>query len=394
MPIPLRSILAHTHSQLKAALTLLVRQSDLTGRDQKSMNGYEINIVLETENDARSVITKYESHKSVNGEYLEEIIPKLFDTSFSSSTKCFSLDSISRSANEIVLSCYGSKYPNVEIGELFLSVDISGQYAIKVKINYDGDGSAENFCIVNSEQCSLQKYLAFYRKNKIGYVSKSSKKKLPAKKSKPEKSESQIEKEALLKEKQDTLARALTDGTRNNEKTAIIRLLVRSKKKRELINNIFSPCLAEGNAIDYQQFCNRFDSSVNSEEYEVSWCYLKSITIKHHTWGQGPKDIIKYLSVIFEQGNYIYLGFRLDGIKDEEFDPSKYRVDLGVRQMTDLESLAVALSSIDGVSKASVKYRPTGKLGREYYVFYPDSGRSPHQVLGSVTEEYEWPMSW
>ena len=98
---------------------------------------------------------------------------------------------------------------------------------------------------------------------------------------------------------------------------------------------------------------------------------------------------------MFEQGSYIYLGFKIEGLKGEDmFDPDKYRVEMGVPQMTSLESLAVILAAINGVSKAMVKYRPSGKLGQEYYVFYPNYDSSPHQIIGSITKDYEWPMPW
>ena len=358
------------------------------------MNGYEVNILLETEGDARAVITKYESKKSAHGDYLEEIIPKLFDTSFSSDTKFFCLSSISRNINEIILSCYGSKYPEFKIDKIFYSLKISGPHAIKVKKIYDGDGPDENYCIVNSEKCSLQKYLAFYRKKKIGYVSKGSKKKSSATKLKSTRSEDTKAKEVIFTEQQEAVVRELGNVISENEKALIVRLLIRSKKSRTLVKDIFSPCLGADSDIDFDKFRSRFGSSVSSEEYEISWCYLKSITVKHHTWSQCPENIIKYLRTVFEQGNYIYLGFGLESLGEGGLDPSKYRVDMGVRQMTDLESLAVALSAIEGVSKAFVKYRPTGKLGKEYYAFYPYSGRTPYQALVSISKDYEWPTAW
>lgn len=354
------------------------------------MNGYEINILLESENDSCAVLAKSESSACGDSQYLEEIIPKLFKTSFSRQTRYFALDSLSRNTNEIVLSCYGTKYPEYEIGEIFSNIKISGKHAIKIKTHYDGDGPAENYCIVNSEKCSIQKYNAFYRNNKIGYKAKKSPTKLQKKKVKPEKTEAEKIKIALIKENQQFIEKEFNAQIGEDNKMAIIRLLVRSKSKRELVKQIFNPCLAEGD-INYEQFCNLFNASLSSEEYEVSWCYLKSISVKNHTWSEGPEDIIRHLNIIFEQGNYIYLGFKLESLPDEKFDPEKYRVEMGVPQFTDLESLAVVLSAIEGVSKASIKYRPKGKSGKEYYVYYPDSGREPSQAVGSTTKDYEWP---
>lgn len=357
------------------------------------MNGYEVNILLETESDACSVIKKYESKTSSHGDYLEEIIPKLFDTYFSSDTKIFCLSSINRNINEIMLSCYSSKYPEFEIEKIFSSLKISGQHAIKVKTIYDGDGSDEDYCIVNSEKCSLQKYLAFYRQKKIGYASENSKKISSGTKLQSTISEATKAKDVIYTEQQEAVVRELSNVISENEKALIVRLLIKSKKSRELVKDIFSPCLGAGSDVDFDKFRSRFNSSVNSEEYEISWCYLKSITVKHHTWSQCPENIIKCLRTVFEQGNYIYLGFGLESLGEGGLDPSKYRVDMGVRQMTDLESLAVALSAIEGVNKACVKYRPTGKLGKEYYAFYPYSGRDPYQALVSISKDYEWPTA-
>lgn len=355
------------------------------------MNSYELNILLESEGDAISLMEEYESIGKDSGRYLEEVIPKLFKSSFKSETQHFCIDYIERNTNEIIIGCYGSKYPSFEVIELFTSLTINVLYGIKIKVDYDGDGTNDVFCIVNSDKCSPQKYNAYYRKNKIGYEPKG--KKNPLKKvHKKEKTDQEKLKETIKEEQNSILEKELCIDIKEEDKSAIIRLLIRGKKKREIIKNIFLPCLPKGNEINYEQFCKEFNSVVSHEDYELSWCFLKRIGKHYYDWAKGPEDLIKYLTTVFEQGNYIYLGFNLKNIPDAKFDPNKYRVNFGVAQFTDLESLAFIMAAIEGVNKANIKYRPTGMQGKEHYSFYPDSGREePRYIFGTVTKDYEWP---
>jgi hypothetical protein len=53
------------------------------------------------------------------------------------------------------------------------------------------------------------------------------------------------------------------------------------------------------------------------------------------------------------------------------------------------------MAALDGVNKANVKFRPTGKSGKEYYAYYPNSGREvPGGYFKDATEDSKWPAAW
>jgi len=357
------------------------------------MNSYELNIVLVSENDAISLFEEYGSIKEGSNDYLEEVIPRLFESSFKGDSKDFCIDLVKRDKNEISIYCYGTKYPSVEIIDLFADVNKYSNHGIKIKVYYDGDGPDDVFCIVNCEKCSLQKYNSYYRKNKIGYKPKSKKssKKVEVKK---EKTESEKVKENLKAQQDHELVNELSKGI-NDDKSAIIRLFIRGKKKRELIKDLFTPYQSKLNEADYEDYCRGFNSYLSHDDYVISWCRLERKGKHYYDWAKGPDELIRYLTNIFEQGNYLYLTFNLKEMPDNLFDPSKYRVNNGVAQFTDLEALTFIMAALDGVNKANIKFRPAGTSGKEYYAYYPDSGReSPGGYFEDVTEDSNWPTAW
>ncbi len=89
------------------------------------MNSYEINIVLTTEEETLSIFKKYDSQNSDESLYLENLISTLFVTSPIIESNNFNVDSVKINANELTIHCYGTKYPSIEIGQLFFDLKIN-----------------------------------------------------------------------------------------------------------------------------------------------------------------------------------------------------------------------------------------------------------------------------
>lgn len=341
------------------------------------MNAYEINILFKTDEDAELILKCYESLLESTDNSLENVIPKLFNAPQFSKTKNFNIDSFKRKTNEILIYCYGTKFPSIEICDLFSGLKIDKEYGIKLKSCYDGDGGNEYYCIVNGAACSIQKYTAFYRKNKTPDTAVKKKKAL--KKKQPTDKEKKVAShQANSKNDEKELLESLNYGRHRSCQTALIRMSVRSKAKRETIRELFEQHTRTKSNDSLRNFSSAFNSLVNSVDYDVRWCEIKGK--RRDVWLKAPEKLICALKFVVELKNYLYLGFDLENLNLHE----DRNID------TDLRHLVLIFDSIDGVNKTWIKYRPGKNTIKERYVYSSEPGSQPHVVVNNLTEDSQW----
>ncbi len=341
------------------------------------MNGYEINILFNAEQDAKDILRNYESQIGPEEDYLETVLSKLFKLDFDIENREYNIDSLKHETNEIQIYCYGSKYPKVVISDLFNKLKFSEVLGIRARTKFD-DGGKENSCFINSQECSVQKYNAFYRKNKVEAPSK--KKKKVVKKIKRDKTEQKtVPKVNKNKDKQDELLKLLDYGKQRACKTAIIRVLIRGKVKRQLVRNIFEKHI-KLNSVSKKKgiskVLNIFSKSKNTQEF---WPEYDEEHEKLNF--KAPEELMGGLIFVVEQDNYLYFGF------DIEYSsiPSGGGLDKY------LKNLVLSFDAIEGVNKTWIKFRPGSNTIKERYIYYPDAGRNPQTVVINLTEDFQWP---
>lgn len=343
------------------------------------MNSHEIVITFETQNEAKTIIKNYETEVKSDSDSLEIIAPKLFKTAVVAQSKEFHIDLIKRNTNDIVIYCYGTKYPTLSLYDVFKGLKNSSVRCIKLKTFYD-DGGKEAQYIVNGENCSMQKYNGAYKKLKI--EDSALKKAKKTKKVKPKQAiKKESEKNNGSNEKQIKLLESLDYGKDKACKTAIVRMLIRGKSKRNGVRDVFEKALSIAPMDSLSKFSDSFEGLVGSESLIVSWCkYKKS---EDGPWINGPENLIFGIKFVEEQNNYLYLGFDLESIEIHDGRP----ID------KDLRSLILILDSIDGVNRTWIKYRPGQNTIVERYIYYPNGSRAPHVVLNDLTEDNLWPIN-
>jgi len=348
------------------------------------MNSYEINILFKAEEDADLILKRYESQLESGGGSLESVLPKLFKTNQVHQSENFNIDAFKKNTNEILIECYGTKFPSIKLHNLFTELQIDSEHGIKLKSFFDGDGKAEFYCIVNGSKCSRQKYSAFSRKFKIKDPS-AKKKKVKKPTTSPKK---RIPKDKSPSEKQLNLVKSFDYGKSGKANTAIIRLLIRKKANRKIVRELFEKYINIRSNNEFIEFSNSFDNLVSSETSTIRWCkYTKHESDESF---KGPEKIINDLAFVVEQDNYIYLGFNIENLglkKGRSIDNA-------------FEHLTIIIDALDGVNKTWIKCRLGNKwinhlLGEgfasEYFIYFPEGG-SPQLLDRDLTEDYLWPQ--
>lgn len=168
-------------------------------------------------------------------------------------------------------------------------------------------------------------------------------------------------------------------GKERNNKTAIIRLQIKGKGKRRKIADQFNSAFELKSESDLSNFSADFKQLTKSRWYDTKWCGFKWKDKK--TWAEGPDNLIYGLKFIIEEDVFIYLGFDLEGL-DLHGDRSRD---------SDLFHLTLLLSSLDGVSKTWIKFRPGANTIKELYIYHPGMGDEPTVLRRSLTDDTEWP---
>lgn len=131
------------------------------------MNYYNINIMFKSQDESDLVFDTYNSNISSKNNYLETVLSLVFNSENVIKTKEITIESFKKFTNEIEVSCYGSKYPSVEVETLIKNLIIEHENAIKLECNYGSDGESGFYYLVNGLKATKSKYQGFLKKNKI-----------------------------------------------------------------------------------------------------------------------------------------------------------------------------------------------------------------------------------
>lgn len=307
----------------------------------------------------------------------------------------FYIEIFERNTNEILINCIGTKYPTLELQNLFTELEIESDHGIKLLSCFDGDGDDEYFYIVNGSSCSRQKYSAFHRKFKVLDSKAKRKIKENTKKSlsPPQK---RIPKDNSPSEKQLNLINSFNYGGDGKENSCLIRLMIRSKPKREIVRNLFNKHINLNESGDITEFSNEFKNIITPNTLSLNWCSYRDL--RSDTLCTAPAELIRGLAFIVEENNYLYLGFKLDKLgftTGTEVDLVYEHLGLTTKRSVDkaFENLIIILDSIEGVNRTWIKCRLGKSLTQERYIFYPNGGRDPEVLRKKSSEDYEWPSS-
>jgi len=343
------------------------------------MTGYEIRILFKTEVDAVHLFQAYESQLNLGNQNLESVLPAIFVMKNTYQSENFHIDLFERNTNEILINCIGTKYPTLELQNLFTELEIMNEHGIKLQSIFDGDGNDEYFYIVNGTACSRQKYSAFHKKFKV-FDSKAKKKRNEVNTKKllnPPKKRAPKENTASDKKLE------FDYGKVGNKNTALIRLSVRSKPKRKaILDGLKKHIVVSKNSNfinDFVEFSSSFYGGVDFDSLIIGWCdYLN---LESPDYLKTPEELIHGLAFVTEEGNYLYLGFNINIVG----------VKTGRVLDTAVENLSVFIQGLYGVNKVWVKCR-IGELSTlERYVIYSNTGKDPEAFRKEVTEDYHWP---
>lgn len=166
--------------------------------------------------------------------------------------------------------------------------------------------------------------------------------------------------------------------SRANE-TALIRLQIRAKAKRLDLRKLFEEYINLKGDNAFTQFSEAFEALIISSNLIVTWSQIKSKTSDRCV--KTPENLIYGLRFVVEQDSFLYLGFDLKGL------------DLHANRIMDrdLINLMRVISSLNGVNKTWMKYRPGKQTTRERYLFCSGSDREATIEVQGLTEDSEWP---
>ena len=162
-----------------------------------------------------------------------------------------------------------------------------------------------------------------------------------------------------------------------NEKTVLIKLQIKAKKKRAVLLSLFESALLIKTEKDYDIFDEKMGTFNTSKEHDLGWAGFK--WKDDNSWNVGYEDIIYGLKFVVEQDAFLYLGFNLDC------------VDVEIDEWGDgFSDFAVSFEFVNGISKAWIKYRPK-KSESELYTYHPGMGDAPPVIEQPKTEDNDWP---
>lgn len=169
-----------------------------------------------------------------------------------------------------------------------------------------------------------------------------------------------------------------------NNKTALVRLKVKGKKKQKRIIEIFTSInnqfSCEGNDGFRAKFQELFD--YEDSENRIRWCAHKFFT---NNWNVGPENLISGFKFITAIDSFVYIGFDLDGL--DLWSVSDYN---GMRK--GILTLMEVLNAADGVDKVWVKFRMNTNSIQELYSYYPGMGDDSSTIYYvDYSSDHEWP---
>lgn len=168
-------------------------------------------------------------------------------------------------------------------------------------------------------------------------------------------------------------------GKDRRNQTAIVRMKIKSEAKRKKLVGFFRDAIGIRPDSGFDRFMAGFDGLVKSKTHDVQWCKFRWSDEQY--WYCGPSALIFGLIAVAEDGDFVYLGFDLDGL---ELHGERTRE-------AEFEALVFVLFALDGVSKAWVKVRPGSNTARELYAFHPALGGESALYKQPVTDETDWP---
>jgi hypothetical protein len=186
--------------------------------------------------------------------------------------------------------------------------------------------------------------------------------------------------EALREHQKDAAgssAPVLDYGRDRNNKTAVIRLRIKTKGKRQKIVGLFSMVVDSRQEADLARFREQFDSLVKHHSLDIRWCATK--WQDESNWSEATPELIRGLKFVVEDAEFIYLGFDLQSI------------DFVVRD-AQIERLIVVMGCLEGVSKTWMKIRPGAHTVKERYIYNPGMGDCPMLLIRDLTQDSDWPQ--
>jgi len=166
-------------------------------------------------------------------------------------------------------------------------------------------------------------------------------------------------------------------GKERANQTALIRIQVKAKKKSSAIKTLFETAM-DIHEENLHNFKEQFSQLVDSSSHDVKWCGFRWKDDK--SWHEGLENLIYGLTFVVHQDEFIYLGFDLN---DLNLHSERSRDN-------DLENLIFVISSLDGVKKTWIKYRPGVKTVKELFIFHPGMGDEPMVLRQPLSEDSEW----
>lgn len=161
-------------------------------------------------------------------------------------------------------------------------------------------------------------------------------------------------------------------GRTTKENTVLIRLHIKVKGKRKKLFELFSSAL---NRFMNDNFRETFKSFIKSDSHDVEWCRFK--WKEDETWNEVcSEDLSTAITDVQEIDEYLLLAFDLDRM------PADSNIALD-------DFIWFIFSSLDGVRKVWVKYRPKDYM--EQYLYFPGMGDESFFVGKEIKNDNDWP---
>lgn len=167
-------------------------------------------------------------------------------------------------------------------------------------------------------------------------------------------------------------------GKEREDQTALIRLDINAKSKREKIKELFK-LLLNNSEESYANFCSSFEAMVNSKTHDVKWFAAK--WKEHEEWYESDLsgEFIKNVKFVFDGENEVYVGIDIADINLATDD-----------WLEKVDGIAALIHWLDGVKKVWIKIRP-GRMEREIFTCYPNPwGQEFYAQRRKITAENEW----
>lgn len=165
---------------------------------------------------------------------------------------------------------------------------------------------------------------------------------------------------------------AVNYGKESRENTALIRIHVKAKGKRNKLLDLFRSAI---DCSDSARFEREFALSIKSDSHDIEWCKFR--WKGDESWNEVcSANLSNCITDVIEVDEYLVLAF------DLEKAPDSSAIELD-------EFIWFIFIALDGVKKVWVKYRPIGCL--EQYLHYPGMGDESYFVEKDVPDDDSWP---